>query len=228
MKGGKLLNSGVAMVMAAAVIASNICLFKVVTDYYPVFWISFGFSMTACVLSIVLLLCDVGIGSKKQIYAYVLYPTITYYLVFQLIAGILCSLLLKKFVLIAFVIQLFILMVFLVIYMGQRKANASSRRHQAQREQEMSRFRSILDAGEGALKKVDYSASYRKSVQKAMDAISSGQVKSSPAAGEVEDRLLRAISDLSAAIDSKDEANILELCKTIELLCDERNRVLRN
>ena len=226
MKSTKLMSSGLSIGMAVAVLAVNICLFKVVKSFTVVFWISFAFSMVAFALAILLIKFDIGTGERRQIYAMVIYPVITLYLIAQLVVALICTLFLSRFILFSFVVQLIILAVFLLLYMGRRRANATVRREREVRGLDLAFFKSIIDSAKEAAAKVDYSAPYRKDVQRAVDALSSGQVRSTSEASEVEEQIITQITELSGAIDDKNDKKIISISKEIERLADVRNRII--
>ncbi|MCR4991051.1 MAG: hypothetical protein K6A38_09330 [Lachnospiraceae bacterium] len=226
MKAIKFLNATTAFIMAAALIAVNIVLFAVLETYTTVFWISFAFSIIAFALALIFMIFDVGIGEKKQIYAYVLYPVVTLYLIAQIVVAATCSFLLKNAVFFSFLWQIVILVVFLVVYLCMRKANADVKQQQALRGQDIAIFKSILENAKLAAGKIDYSAPYRKDVLKAVDALASGQVRSTPVVAEIESKMLTEVGNLSRAVDENNEASIISASKAIERLAEERNRLI--
>ncbi len=226
MKGPKFLNAASAIIMAVALIAINICMFVVLESFTTVFWISFAFSIIACVVSLFLLFRDTGIGEKKQLYAYILYPVVTYYLIAQIVVALISVHFLEKHVLLSFVLQTVILVVFLITYLIMRRANESVKEQQEIRGRDILSFKAVLESAKSVLAKVDYSASYRKTVQKAVDALASGQVRSTPAAEDVERQIKDQIGELSRAVDDNNEEKITQISRNIERLAEERTNLI--
>ena len=228
MKGPKFLNAASAIIMAVALIAINICMFVVLENYTRVFWISFAFSIVACAVSLLLMFFDVGIGEKKQLYAYILYPVVTYFLISQIVFAVISVYFLENHIFATFTIQMILLVVFLVTYLVMRRANESVKQQQEIRGADILSFKAILDSARSALAKVDYSAPYRKEIQTAVDALASGQVRSTPAAEDIEREIKDQIGALSSAIDDKNEVKITEACRKLERLAEERTSLIKS
>lgn len=212
--------------MAAALIAVNICMFATLEKYTAVFWISFAFSIIGCAISLLLMFFDVGIGEKKQLYAYILYPVVTYYMIAQIAVALICVFFLEKHIFASFVLQTIILVVFLITYLVMRRANEAVKEQQEIRGQDIAAFKSILESSKAVLSKVDYSAPYRKSVQKAVDALASGQVRTTPAAADIENEISSEIGELSRAVDAGNEELITKISTNIVRLAEERGRIV--
>ena len=226
MRGPKFLNAASAIIMAVALIAINICMFVVLETFTTVFWISFAFSIIACVLALFLMFRDVGIGEKKQLYAYILYPVVTYYLIAQIVFALISVYFLEKHVFASFVLQTILIVVFLITYLVMRRANESVKQQQEIRGKDILSFKAVLESSRSVLSKVDYSAPYRKSVQKAVDALASGQVRSTPAAEDIEREIKDQIGELSRAVDDNNEEMINRLSRNIERLAEERTKLI--
>ena len=226
MRGPRFLNAASAIIMAVALIAINICMFIVLDSFTTVFWIAFAFSIIACVVSLFLLFRDNGIGQKKQLYAYILYPIVTYYLIAQIAIALISVYFLEKHILASFIMQTILLVVFLITYLVMRRANETVKEQQEIRGKDILSFKAVLESSRSVLAKVDYSAPYRKSVQKAVDAIASGPVRSTPAAEDIEREIKDQIGELSRAVDDNNEDRITQLSRNIERLAEERTKLI--
>ncbi len=211
----------VSLILLAAL---HVFLFVTVRKTFTVFWISYVFLMIAWVLSIVLVIFDVV--REKRIFGYSLAAVTACYLVAATGAAFFCIFKLRYFKVLCFLLQLVILTVYLVCYLSVKKVNTDIKTREAERAKDMAVFGSIKDSAAEVLNRVEYTAPWRKQVEKALDAVSSGQVKSSPEALETEQKLLTAIGALGSAVDLKDEETILSSCREIERLSEERRRIL--
>lgn len=226
MKGPKFLNAASALIMAVAVIAINICMFVVLETFTTVFWISFAFSVVACAVSLLLVFFDVGIGEKKQLYAYILYPIVTYFLIAQIFFAIISVNFLENHVFVTFTIQMILLVLFLVIYLVLRRSKEAVEQQQEIRGKDILSFKAILDSARSVLAKTDYSTPYRKDVQMAVDALASGQVRSTPAAEEIEREIKDQIGVLSRAVDDNNVERVAEASLKLKALAQERTTLI--
>lgn len=226
MRRPKFLNAASAIVIAVALIAINICMFMVLEEYTTAFWISFSFSIIACVLSLLVLLFGPGIGDKKQLYEYVFYPIVSYYLIGQIVAAVISVYFLENHIFMLFVLQTVILVVFIIMCLVMKRANDATKEQQEIRGKDIMSFKAVLDSARNVLAKVDYSAPYRKAVQKAVDAVASGQVRSTPASEDIEREIKDQIGELSRAVDDNNEERITEVSRKLERLAEERSNLI--
>ena len=77
-----------------------------------------------------------------------------------------------------------------------------------------------------AMAKVAFDAPYKKTVEHAYDALASGQTASTVEAENVEKAILEAIAKLDEVLDTDSEEDIIQACKGIEKLANERKAIL--
>lgn len=114
------------------------------------------------------------------------------------------------------------LAVFLIIIICGKAENDFIKEQEEIRGREISNFKYTLECMKRVQSKIEYSASYKKTVEHAYDSLASGQTASSPDVEELEKSILDAIEELDAVVDSKDEQKIAEACAKIEKLAGER------
>ncbi|MCR5798859.1 MAG: hypothetical protein K6G69_02195 [Lachnospiraceae bacterium] len=119
-------------------------------------------------------------------------------------------------------IYIALLAVFLIIIICGKAENDFIKEQEEIRGREISNFKYTLECMKRVQSKIEYSASYKKTVEHAYDSLASGQTASSPDVEELEKSILDAIEELDAVVDSKDEQKIAEACAKIEKLAGER------
>ena len=213
------------LIALIAVVAANVGVFLLVKNFSPIFWVNYSFAMIACALTIYINIFSVE--KEKPIFGYTLAAVSWAYLIAELVAAIIFTKIFPFFILAAFLVQLFILAAFGICYLQAKLINETIKEQQAIRAVDIMNFKYVLECMRDVQKKIEYSASYRKTVEHAYDALASGQVKSNEMAAEVEKDILNKIKELNVAVEEQAEEKILSTCKEIEYLAEDRKRILR-
>lgn len=227
--GGDKMNKSKIYKLAAALIfiaLVNIGLFSLATIKMTSFWISWAFIHVAFLIFVCIMIFSVA-DQKQLISAYSESAVATYYLIGETIAGFVLMFNFAYFPVVAFVIQAVILAIFVVVFFWVKKMNTNNERAEAVKKECLQHYNYVVDAMKDVKNQMDYSASYKKTVEHAYDAIINSQIRSSNNAYEVELRIIDLINQLKEQILINDEEAIKRTCKNIENEVAERNRRLR-
>lgn len=208
------------------IILINVGLFTFSNITLTSFWISWAFIHVAFLIFVSVFIFGVP-SQRKLMHAYSEAAIVTYYLIIELCAGFVLMFQFAFFPVIAFVIQAVILAVFVVAYITLKKVNQDIDRKEDVREENLVRFRQIMEAMKDVRNQVEYSASYRKIIEHTYDAIAGSQVNSNADVYETEQKILDMIAELKTKVALNDEMVIKSLCRDIENAVADRNRNLR-
>ena len=201
----------------------NIGIFVVVNDRSDVFWVNYCFLMFAVLFAA----CTFSFGSKNEKLASKLniFMVAIVFLVCEAIAALVCA----RFDSAAWatVVHLAVIGIFIVFLYATLSGNAHVEQQQEQRGADLINFKSVLESFKGIQKNVPYSAPYKKTIDKAFDAIASGQVTSSPEVAGIERDIADAVNELGKAVTANDEQTIASVCSRIDKLSSERESKLK-
>ena len=219
------MNRSYKIIIAAIVLAATcVCMFLFAHDYNMVFWVNLIFATLAVVCASLVTIFIAAeekkvLGMSLSVYA-MAYLVIALYCAFRFV--FIPDILVKKVAL----IHVIIFAVFLVVFMLGKAENEFISAQQEVRGREIANFKFTLETMKNAMNKVSFDAPYKKMVEHAYDALASGQTASTPSVEDVEKNILEAIGTLDSALDSKNEEEISNACKTIEKLAAERKAKL--
>lgn len=221
------MSKGLKLLFAAIfVIILNAGLFAFASISLTSFWISWVFIHIAFVILVCVLVLSVP-EQKKLIFGYSETAVTTYYFIIELAAGLVLMFQFAFFPVLAFAAQLIILVGYVLAFGSTKMMNKKIDREENVRDVEMFHFRSMLEGMKDVQKQIEYSASYRKNVEHAYDAMAASQVKSVPEARETERHIVELIGKLKKVVVEKNETEILAVCTEIENAVEKRNREIR-
>lgn len=221
------MSKGVKLIGALVfIILFNIGLFSFASFSLASFWISWAFIHIAFVITVCVLVLSVP-KQKKLIFSYSESAITLYYFIIEVVAGLVLMFQFAFLPVISFVAQLIILAVYAVAFCATKSMNKNIDREESVRAVDLYHFRLLLEEMRDVQREVDYAAPYKKVVEHAYDAMAGSQVKSSPEASEVEQRILEFIRQLKQEVASGNEESIRSACQNIERAVAERNSVLR-
>jgi hypothetical protein len=201
----------------------NIGIFAVVNDRSDVFWVNYGFLMFAVLFAA----CTFSFGSKTEKLANKLniYVVASVFLICEAIAAFVCA----RFdsAAWALVVHLAVIGLFIIFLYMTLSGNAHVEQQQAQRGMDLQNFKTVLEKFKGVQKNVPYSAPYKKIVEKAFDAVASGQVTGSPEVSGIEREISDAVDELGKAVSAGDEQAIASVCTKIGQLAADRESKLK-
>lgn len=203
----------------------NIGIFVVVNNYSSLFWINYSFTMSAILIS-AYYICF-AFKNEKYMGKLNIMAVVSIYSTCEIIAGLVCSAFDKDHQAVVIVIHLIIVGIFIVFLSSTLSANDFIKNQQKKRECELLNFRYVIEKMKNIQHKIQYTASYKKDIDKAYDSISSGQTSSSPEVEPLEREIITAIDDLNTAVDNNNEQLIISTCDRLNRLCSERNSKLK-
>lgn len=213
-----------AIIAGVIILIANVGIFLLGSDFTTSFWISYVYTMIAALITVYV---EIFFVAKEQLIFRYPITTVTFvYLIAQIIAFIICSLILWPWPLFVFFLQLCIIGAYIVLFMGVLLHNTTTKEQQAIRAKDIVNFKYILDTMNTVISKVTYVDPNRKMLQHAYDSLASGQVKSDISVMDLEQQILSEISNLDAAVGAQNAADIKASCDQIEYLAAERKRRL--
>lgn len=214
--------------LAAAIIfliLINVGLFSWVTVRLTTFWVSWVFIHIAFLLFVGIVLFSAS-EQKKLKFMYSETAIATYYLVVEVISGLVLTVYFAFFPVVAFVVQTMLLAAFLVVFGMVKKTNQLTDVREDAAKADLVQFQAILNYMSAVQDQVDYSAPYRKTIQHAYDALRGSQVESSEQVYDIERAIWDLIGQLKEAVLAGEEDHIRTLCREIENQTAERRRRL--
>lgn len=213
-----------AIIALVIILVANIGIFVLGSDFTASFWIGYVYTMLAAVITTYV---EIFFAPKEELIFRYPISTVTFvYLVVQIVAFIIGSLLLWMFPLLVFFVQLCIVAAYIVLFMSVLLHNTTTKEQQEIRAKDIVNFKYILDTMNTVISKVTYVDPSRKLIQHAYDALASGQVKSDLSVMDIEQQILTAIGNLDSAVVEQNAADIKTICDEIEYLAAERKRRL--
>ena len=213
-----------AIIALVIILVANIGIFVLGSDFTASFWIGYVYTMLAAVITTYV---EIFFAPKEELIFRYPISTVTFvYLVVQIVAFIIGSLLLWMFPLLVFFVQLCIVAAYIVLFMSVLLHNTTTKEQQEIRAKDIVNFKYILDTMNTVISKVTYVDPNRKMLQHAYDSLASGQVKSDISVMDIEQQILAAIGSVDLAIGEQNAAEIKAGCDEIEYLAAERKRRL--
>ena len=213
-----------AIIALVIILVANIGIFVLGSDFTASFWIGYVYTMLAAVITTYV---EIFFAPKEELIFRYPISTVTFvYLVVQIVAFIIGSLLLWMFPLLVFFVQLCIVAAYIVLFMSVLLHNTTTKEQQEIRAKDIVNFKYILDTMNTVISKVTYVDPNRKMLQHAYDSLASGQVKSDISVMDIEQQILAAIGRVDLAIGEQNAAEIKAGCDEIEYLAAERKRSL--
>lgn len=213
-----------AFISLVVLVATIACMFLFAVKYNAIFWVNLAFAIVAIIMASLVIL-GIAAGNKKMFGLNVTAYAIAYvvadlgYAFKTLFAP---SLLAKKVAL----VHVVLLAVFLIVIVLSKAEDEFITEQQEIRGRDIANFKYTLECMKRVLSKVEYSASYKKTVEHAYDSLASGQTASAPQVEETEKAILDTIKELEDAVVAKDEPKIKDVCVKIEDLAAERKAKL--
>lgn len=204
----------------------NVGLFTFASISLTSFWISWGFIHAAFLIWVCILIFSAP-EQKKLMAAYSETAIATYYLIVEVIAGLVLMFEFALFPVMAFLLQALLLAGFAVAFFAVKKMNRSVERQENARNADLRQFKYLQESMKEVLNLVDYSAPYKKTVEHAYDALNGSPVRSSQEVYKNEETILQLIGQLKQEVEAKNEAAIPVVCQKLEREVEERNKVLR-
>ena len=213
------------LIALIAILTANIGIFVLVVEKTVIFWMCYAFLMIAF-----LLMTYINIfyaDKQKLIFGYTVAAITTAYVVVEVIAALLFMFVLKYQFMLAFLTQVVILAVYGIAFIQTIIINDEIKNQQAERNVDIANFKYILENMKAVQRKVEYAAPYRKTLEHAYDSLASGQVRSTPEVSALESSILELIQKLDKAVEVKEEAAIIDICRQIESYSEDRKQKLR-
>lgn len=200
----------------------NVGLFSLATIRLTSFWVSWSFIHVAVLIFAAIHIFSVS-TQEKLMFAFSESALATYYLIVETVAGFFLMLNFAFVPFAAFVAQAVILFVFVCAYLILKKTNAKVGEREQERNTDLKNFRYVLEAMQDVQNQVPYTASYKKAVEHAYDAISGSQMKSIQEVYGIEQNIVDLIVQLKQEVIAENEEMINRICKDIENKVAERN-----
>ena len=108
-----------------------------------------------------------------------------------------------------------------------KKTNKSITDREAIRDVDLKHFRYVLEAMQDVQNQVAYTASYKKVVEHAYDAISGSPMRSTKEVYGVEQEIVNLIVALKQEVLADNEDAVKKVCLDIEKKVAERNRIIQ-
>lgn len=216
--------SSYMLISPIVLIAVVVCMFLFATRYNAVFWVNLIFAIVAVLVAACVIIFLTS--QNKRFFG----VTLTAYSIVYLVIAVgtafrfvfVPDILVKKVAL----VHVVILAVFLVVIIMAKGEESFISEQQEIRGREIGNFKYTLSLMKNAMAKVAYDAPYKKTVEHAYDALASGQTASTVEAENVEKAILEAIAKLDEVLDTDSEEDIIQACKGIEKLANERKAIL--
>lgn len=219
------MKKGNLIVSLIIILLINIGIFVVVDDYSGLFWINYGFVMTALLVS-TYFMCFSAKNEKLMEKLNVTAAVCTY-LICEIVTGLICSSFDEDHQAVAVVIHLIILGAFIIFFYSTLSANAFIKQQQELRGRELLNFRYVIEKMKNIQRKIPYTAAYKKDIDKAFDSLASGQTSSNAEVEPLEREIIDTIDILNTAVDNNDEQLIISTCSKINQLASERDSKLK-
>ena len=214
----------VALIIFLALV--NVGLFSLASIRLTSFWISWSFIHVAILIFAIVHIFSVS-SQEKMMNAFSESAITVYYLIIEVIAGFVLMINFALIPFAAFVIQAVILAVFVCAYFMLKKTNKSITDREAIRDVDLKHFRYVLEAMQDVQNQVAYTASYKKVVEHAYDAISGSPMRSTKEVYGVEQEIVNLIVALKQEVLADNEDAVKKVCLDIEKKVAERNRIIQ-
>lgn len=220
----KKLFKGIGVLIVFIVV--NVVIFALADDKEGAFWLSYIFLIAAFLLFafVSIYLSDT---TNKRILGYPLVVGAGAYLAIEIVVALIFMLAAYEAVVAALIVQVILLALFVLGLLSGQMVNTQIHQKEQARGTDLMNFRFILEKMKQVQQKVEYSASYRKTIEQAYDSLAGGQVTSTPEIKDIEMNILSKIDQLSNAVDQKDSGAIQNICSEIIRLSQEREMRLK-
>lgn len=213
-----------AFISAIVLVATAVCMFLFARAYNAVFWVNFAFSVASILLATLVIL-GIAANGKKMFGMSVTTYAITY-VVLDLAYAFKTVFVPAMFVRKVAIAHVVMMAAFMIVIVLAKAEDEFISEQQEIRGRELANFKFTLECMKKVQSKVEYGASYRKTVEHAYDSLASGQTASTPQVEELERTILDTINELEKAVAAKEESKINEICGRIEELAAERKAEL--
>lgn len=213
-------------IFALLIIGANIGIFVKCDEYFSTFWVCYVFGMVAALITVYV---EVFIDRKGTLaFTFPIRKQTYLYCAIAVALAFLLNRLLKNHPFAALMIQLIVLVAYLALLLTFRSYNSFVNKEQSVRQANITKFNSILSSMDEVVKKLEYTDENRKTIIHAYESLASGQVKSGSETFEVEEKISLKIQELKNAISGENKDQVKTITADIEILADERKRILAN
>lgn len=214
------------IIAAVFILIANLGIFILGDDFNRIFWICYVFAHLAAIVTIYI---QIDFAKKEKVIFQYPIAVVTYgYLLGAIVVAFLSFVMFKDSdnALLTFLVNMIVLGIFIAAFCSVLIHNTSVKEQQEVRGANILNFRNTLNSMDKIMNSIDYSDPNKKILQHVRDSLASGQVQTVPAAAGVEQQIYQMIVNLSQAVSSKNQDQIVLLCNQLEIAIEDRKQIL--
>lgn len=225
--GGKINNGiGIAVIYAVLIGVFNILVFTIFQTRTNVFWISYGFMTLSFVVQIVSILLSIKTtDAETAFYGIPLASLSVYYLCAALGTGLLFMIFQETGAVLALVIQILILAIFLMVAVIALMARDTVQEISDNIKENVSALKSVVVDIEMMGESCE-DPEVKTALRRLSETVKYSDPITNEAVADVEQRIMRKVSELRLSLDDHHTADAIQACKDMERLYVERNKKL--